>query len=384
MENIDITLINPEIQNVNSVLTGPQGPQGEPGPQGPQGPVGPQGPEGPAGPQGADGEQGEQGIQGEQGPAGEDGVSPTITVGTTTTLDPDQSATVTQEGTDTEVILNFGIPRGSNANALSVPTIVDELPEVGNPNTFYFVPKTYTSTTSATSDSLSLSISDNAGRITDFKLYGNTTQLAVPGSINNLTGDVTITINGTNYNVALGSLELCKINAIQDYIYYSDGDWYIHKEINKANFNNLTWTDTTSVIKGTQSIDDIKYVSSNTIVGNGLSVNYPIRQGQGLGNNSGYMAIDVTKVNVNTGGTDPIGDFYYEVASPTETLITDETLIENLNTILNIQLQNGTNTITTSGSVTANISVDYYSYDVNNQYDKYVYIIDTSNYEKIN
>lgn len=103
MENINITLDNPNVNNVDSVLTGP------PGPQGPEGPTGPQGPAGPVGPQGP------QGIQGETGPrglTGETGTPATITIGTTTTLSPNDPATVTNTGTATEVVLNFGIPQG--------------------------------------------------------------------------------------------------------------------------------------------------------------------------------------------------------------------------------------------------------------------------------
>jgi hypothetical protein len=69
-------------QFMPSVITGPQGSQGEPGPQGPQGeqgpigpegPQGPQGEQGPVGPEGPAGPQGEQGLQGEQGPTGPQG-----------------------------------------------------------------------------------------------------------------------------------------------------------------------------------------------------------------------------------------------------------------------------------------------------------------------
>ena len=103
MENINITLDNPNVNNVDSVLTGPPGPQGPAGPQGPQGPAGPVGPQGPTG---ATGARGPQGIQGQQG------LPATITIGTTTTLAPDAPATVTNSGTTSEVVLNFGIPQG--------------------------------------------------------------------------------------------------------------------------------------------------------------------------------------------------------------------------------------------------------------------------------
>ena len=65
-----------------------QGPQGEPGPVGPQG------------------EPGSKGID------GKDGVSASISVGQVTTLDTNATATVTNSGSDTNAILNFGIPKG--------------------------------------------------------------------------------------------------------------------------------------------------------------------------------------------------------------------------------------------------------------------------------
>ena len=96
---------------------GPQGPQGlkgdkgeigEIGPQGPQGPKGEQGPKGPQGPQGLQGPQGKQGLK------GDNGLTPNITIGNVTTLEPNQQATVTRRGTDANPIFDFGIPKGEN------------------------------------------------------------------------------------------------------------------------------------------------------------------------------------------------------------------------------------------------------------------------------
>ena len=59
--------------------------------------------------------QGPQGPQGTPGPAGQDGapgVTPQLTIGTVTTLDPDEDATVTITGTAEAPVLNFGIPKG--------------------------------------------------------------------------------------------------------------------------------------------------------------------------------------------------------------------------------------------------------------------------------
>ena len=59
------------------------------------------------------GNDGADGAQGPAGPAGADGTSATITVGSTTTLSPGVSATVTNSGTSLAAILDFGIPSGS-------------------------------------------------------------------------------------------------------------------------------------------------------------------------------------------------------------------------------------------------------------------------------
>lgn len=96
---------------------GPPGPQGATGPQGipgATGPAGPQGPQGPPGPQGPAGPQGSQGPQGNPGPQGIQGLAATVNVGTVTTLAPGAAATVTNSGTASNAIFNFGIPRGAD------------------------------------------------------------------------------------------------------------------------------------------------------------------------------------------------------------------------------------------------------------------------------
>ena len=127
---------------------GKQGPAGEPGPAGPAGERGPAGDTGPAGPAG---EQGPAGPAGEQGPAGDTGpagpgvatggttgqvlakksnanfdtewIEPpssstvSVNVGTTTTGEAGTNASVTNSGDETNVLLNFTIPRGDTGPA---------------------------------------------------------------------------------------------------------------------------------------------------------------------------------------------------------------------------------------------------------------------------
>ena len=172
-------------------------PEGNTGPEGPQGPTGLTGPAGPTGPSGADGNdgidgsnglngtngqdgadgvnvssaaitndeliltlsdsttinagnvrgaQGSQGIQGNPGADGNDGVdgtdgvSPTIAIGTVTTGSTGSNAFVTNSGTNTNVTLNFTLPRGATgATGPQGPTganggtdiVLDTSPQLG-------------------------------------------------------------------------------------------------------------------------------------------------------------------------------------------------------------------------------------------------------------
>ena len=331
MENIDIDLQEVEIQNVDSVLTGPQGPKGDKGDTGPQGPPGPQGPAGPVGPQGESGATGSQGLTGPQGPAGQDGVSPTVTVGETTTVSPGQPARVTQDGTPTNVILNFEIPQGSAANCLSLPTVVGSLPQTGVVGVFYFVEKPHTLTT-VTGDNLTLTFTDS-GAIGELEILGDLEQSTTPSSPESLTGTITLTVNSETMTINLGTEYLAKVNTAYDKIYKTDEQWYIHREIG--------------------------YINS-------------------------YSGETITTDYVSTSGTLTNGDeVYYVLDNPEDILIEDDTLINDINMLYNMRFESGTTTITTSANVTANLTIDYYSYDAENQFDKYVFVPETQSYERI-
>ena len=67
------------------------------------------------------GEKGDKGDTGDKGEKGENGQTPSFTIGTVTTLNPDQNATVTISGTFPNLVLNFGIPRGKDSTS-TTPT----------------------------------------------------------------------------------------------------------------------------------------------------------------------------------------------------------------------------------------------------------------------
>lgn len=75
-------------------------------------PRGAKGERGERGEQGEAGKDGKDGIDGKDGKDGINGVTPDFSIGTVTTLEPNESASVTLTGTEEEPVLNFGIPRG--------------------------------------------------------------------------------------------------------------------------------------------------------------------------------------------------------------------------------------------------------------------------------
>lgn len=121
MDNIDISFGDDvllghgkgvTIDDYNDNVISSESVVGPQGPPGPQGPVGPQGPQGPQGSPGETGPAGPQGPQGEPGQDGVDGQNATITIGQTSTLAPGSQATVSNVGTATNAVLDFGIPEG--------------------------------------------------------------------------------------------------------------------------------------------------------------------------------------------------------------------------------------------------------------------------------
>ena len=67
-------------------------------------------------PKGEKGDDGADGQDGRDGTDGQDGQSAIITVGTTTTLSAGSDATVTNSGTSSAAVLNFGIPKGDKGD----------------------------------------------------------------------------------------------------------------------------------------------------------------------------------------------------------------------------------------------------------------------------
>jgi hypothetical protein len=145
----------------------------------------------------------------------------------------------------------------------------------------------------------------------------------------------------TSYAAYFEPIELCKIGDYQDYIWNDNGTWKVHKEVGKVSLSSITWETFLGNLKrsGTNPIANMAYVANNQQVGFGLTEGFQIRQGSGLSVASliGYFAIDTDRIafNVGSGGSDPVGNLYYALATPTDTEITNEALIAQLDALLN-------------------------------------------------
>lgn len=221
------------------IPTGARGPKGDTGSKGDTGPMGPKGAKGdtgaaatvqvgntntgapgtnaqvtnagnehfavfnftiPRGDKGEKGATGAQGAKGDKGDKGDTGTAATITVGSTTTTNPGTNATVTNSGTTSAVVLNFGIPKGATGSVKS--EVVAELPETGEEDTFYLVNREATEQT-ATGKAINFTNSDNSGDITDFQLDGETSQNGTPTpsapvAVQTVTGENVVKICGKN------------------------------------------------------------------------------------------------------------------------------------------------------------------------------------------
>lgn len=187
-----------------------------------------------------------------------------------------------------------------------------------------------------------------------------------PASINVVTGDQTLTIthgsDEQSYSITLGDVELCKIGDYQDYIYKDGDDWYIHKDIGKYTFDgteNWSLSGSNLMVLGRTTIG-AKGATSD-LLSDIATANY----NYGTNNNECYIGnsnIIFSKMNYDGSAITSADDwktylsennsvFYFPLASATNTKITDETLIGELEDILtNGYLSKGSNTIVTSAT----------------------------------
>lgn len=167
-----------------------------------------------------------------------------------------------------------------------------------------------------------------------------------PVDIQVVTGPQIIAItdgtNTHNFTVDLGSIELVKINAYRDLIYPSGNDWYIHKKINKVVLNGTeNWS---APAAGTGYYEFSGYsclspTSPNSYTFPLSNYFYNLTSNRTVAYGSNIFIRVPTETNITT--TEEFKSWlnlhtpkiYYQLSTPTDTKITDVTLINQLNAV---------------------------------------------------
>jgi hypothetical protein len=181
----------------------------------------------------------------------------------------------------------------------------------------------------------------------------------------------------TTYAPYFTPIELCKIGDYQDYIYKSGEDWYVHKEMGKSVissdnviFTLATYTNVQYAIFPKQS-DDVAYgtyPNIQTLVYSAATFKATSNWDSAnmIGAISGAAAGSYYWVGFPAGTT--LADakaklngsvLYYALATPTDTKITDENLIAQLNALYNM-LPEGVADVVVTGDLAGSLTIKYY------------------------
>ena len=214
-----------------------------------------------------------------------------------------------------------------------------------------------------------------------------------PQEIHVVTGEQTVTVsNGTNsqsYTISLGTTELCKIGDYQDYIYKGADGWYLHKEVGRVlldgtnSFNSTAYEYLYYISRSAMGItgylpniglsDYFTYNMDTRITDNG-SANLLMGDGQiafrGGGSSANWDRLYfksskfATSADLRTWLASNNTSIYYALATPTDTQITDNTLIGQLNALGAMKLFVGENNLSveaTGTNLPAPLSFKYYT-----------------------
>jgi hypothetical protein len=234
----------------------------------------------------------------------------------------------------------------------------------------------HTITFTAASNEVKAALEFYAGNNTDVSTYDFTGVQLEKGS------------QATSYAAYFEPIELCKIGDYQDYIYKSGGKWYKHEAIKKAIFDeNSSWTTnqygTNSYkVLATDALGGVldtaillsnyfAAVSYNNRTASQSDIIYVEAEGGSLIiRNTSWGTLDALKTWLASN----LMTAYYALATPTDTEITNEALIEQLDNLASAALYSGTNNIfTVTPNEVPTLELDYVTYDKYNQNKVYIY-----------
>jgi hypothetical protein len=228
-----------------------------------------------------------------------------------------------------------------------------------------------------------------------------------PQQIQTVTGTQTISINGTNYPLDLGSIELCEISeGYGDYIWKDGDDWKVHKATGKEQLTGTegwqfttngnawyvaNWT-TARGARTPQSNDEVGAIRCADFTAVARNTLASIANGIGIASSAAInIKLDgYTTSDSNFAGwvsqNKPVVYYSTRLASQTDTTITDTALISQLEAIRTAALENGANTITntaTGSNLAGDMEIGYYGFNPRNRYDKWLWLDINNEYEQI-
>lgn len=275
-------------------------------------------------------------------------------------------------------INSTGVVTSANTNLLTDYIKIDNTQKytISLNTEFYFIGcayydknKTYLSRdTINNSSSLTITIPNNTEYIRVWMSYATNTNISKT-SVMQYEPMIEKGTQRTSYSPYFTPIELCKIGDYQDYIYKNNGDWYLHKEIGKVvldgsenitNPSNTGYSNT--ILRFNITVADKKYGKSGTIVDDILSNNFTCEKldydARTIESIAGHAAEHIVIIFIDKSrlSTENVQGFktwlsthntmvYYVLATPTDTLITNTELIEDLETLYTAKSQEGTTNI---------------------------------------
>ena len=212
--------------------------------------------------------------------------------------------------------------------------------------------------------------------------------------------------------IDLDTIELCKLGEYHDYIWKDGVDWKIHKAVGKAElWKGTNWrrlytnknsefrfsvkVSNSDIPTSRESNEYIHLDSTHWMACTRIQTYYEIdgvsTTSRGDSNYESFIAyVDSLKTSDVDGwkawltANKPV--VYYQSTTPTDTTITDQTLITQLEAIRTASLQNGANTITntaTGSNLAGDMEIGYYGCNPRNRYDKWLWLDIDNEYEQI-
>lgn len=211
-----------------------------------------------------------------------------------------------------------------------------------------------------------------------------------PQAIQTVTGVQTISINGTDHEIDLGSIELCKLGDSQDYIWKDGNEWKIRQNYIKiTDLGGSSWIWNATIpsfskngaglgIAGVATNAVWDAVSNKFIAGSFDQVCTNKTNGMAYSPSGFISVVDTSWTDVATARASLSGGVIYcRSRVPNDTLITDTALIAQLEAVRTAQLANGSNTITntaTGDNLAGDLELGYYGYSPTNRYDKWLWL----------